>query len=34
MNKTLIKNAKIYDGSGEPAFFGDVLIRYPFSPKK
>ena len=27
MNKTLIKNAKIYDGSGEPAFFGDVLIE-------
>ena len=27
MEKTLIKNAKIYDGSGEPAFFGDVLIE-------
>ena len=26
-NKTLIKNAKIYDGSGAPAFFGDVLIE-------
>ena len=25
--KTLIKNAKIYDGSGAPAFFGDVLIE-------
>ena len=24
--KTLIKNAKIYDGSGAPAFMGDVLI--------
>ena len=27
MEKTLIKNAKIYDGSGKPAFFGDVLIE-------
>ena len=27
MGKTLIKNAKIYDGSGEPAFWGDVLIE-------
>ena len=27
MEKTLIKNAKIYDGSGRPAFFGDVLIE-------
>ena len=27
MDKTLIKNAKIYDGSGAPAFFGDVLIE-------
>lgn len=27
MEKTLIKNAKIYDGSGEPPFFGDVLIE-------
>ena len=27
MKKTLIKNAKIYDGSGAPAFFGDVLIE-------
>lgn len=27
MGKTLIKNAKIYDGSGKPAFFGDVLIE-------
>ena len=27
MRKTLIKNAKIYDGSGAPAFFGDVLIE-------
>ena len=26
-NKTLIKNAKIYDGSGAPAFLGDVLIE-------
>lgn len=25
--KTLIKNAKIYDGSGEAAFVGDVLIE-------
>ncbi len=25
--KTLIKNAKIYDGTGGPAFFGDVLIE-------
>ena len=25
--KTLIKNAKIYDGSSAPAFFGDVLIE-------
>ena len=27
MKKTLIKNAKIYDGSGKPAFLGDVLIE-------
>ena len=27
MEKTLIKNAKIYDGSGKPAFLGDVLIE-------
>ena len=27
MEKTLIKNAKIYDGSGASAFFGDVLIE-------
>ena len=27
MEKTLIKNAKIYDGSGKPAFMGDVLIE-------
>lgn len=27
MKKTLIKNAKIYDGSGEAAFLGDVLIE-------
>ena len=27
MKKTLIKNAKIYDGSGTPAFLGDVLIE-------
>lgn len=27
MEKMLIKNAKIYDGSGESAFFGDVLIE-------
>ena len=27
MKKTLFKNAKIYDGSGAPAFFGDVLIE-------
>ena len=27
MSKTLIKNAKIYDGSGAPAFLGDVLIE-------
>lgn len=27
MGKTLIKNAKIYDGSGAPAFLGDVLIE-------
>ena len=27
MTKTLIKNAKIYDGSGTPAFLGDVLIE-------
>ena len=27
MKKTLIKNAKIYDGSGNPAFLGDVLIE-------
>ena len=27
MAKTLIKNAKIYDGSGKPAFLGDVLIE-------
>ena len=27
MEKTLIKNAKIYDGSGAPAFLGDVLIE-------
>ena len=27
MKKTLIKNAKIYDGSGELPFFGDVLIE-------
>ena len=24
--KTLLKNAKIYDGTGSPAFLGDVLI--------
>ena len=27
MEKTLIKNAKIYDGSGKPAFLGDVRIE-------
>ena len=27
MKRTLIKNAKIYDGSGSPAFIGDVLIE-------
>ena len=27
MSITLLKNAKIYDGSGAPAFFGDVLIE-------
>ena len=27
MEKILIKNAKIYDGSGEPPVFGDVLIE-------
>ena len=27
MEKVLIKNAKIYDGSGVAPFFGDVLIR-------
>ena len=27
MEKTLIKNAKIYDGSGESPFIGDVLIE-------
>ena len=27
MEKTLTKNAKIYDGSGKPAFMGDVLIE-------
>lgn len=26
-NKFLIKNAKIYDGSGEASFFGDILIQ-------
>ena len=26
-NKTLLKNAKIYDGSGEAAFLGDILIE-------
>ena len=27
MEKTLIKNAKIYDGSGAPAFLGEVLLE-------
>ena len=27
MKKTLLKNAKIYDGSGAPAFRGDVLLE-------
>ena len=27
MKKILLKNAKIYDGSGKSAFFGDVLIE-------
>ena len=27
MNKTLMKHAKIYDGSGSVPFFGDVLIE-------
>ena len=27
MGKTLLKNAKIYDGSGAPAFQGDVLME-------
>ena len=26
-NKTLLKNARIYDGSGAAAFFGDILIE-------
>ena len=27
MKKTLLKNGKIYDGSGNAAFMGDVLIE-------
>ncbi len=27
MDRTLVKNAKIYDGTGERPFFGDVLIE-------
>ena len=27
MKRTLLKNAKIYDGSGAPAFWGDVLLE-------
>ena len=27
MEKTLLKNAKIYDGSGDAPFKGDVLIE-------